>query len=241
MKAQQSSNLHKTVIHGKNNSATMPVVNHSHTEKTMPKNEIPDLGYWTGRVIIFDDFFKAVLPRHDRDKMNHGVGVSSYDYKQWTENDIRVIATAFNSLEMFESLVLLKDAAGSEPNGKLTEKDIADAQKALDFLKPNQCKSWKSFYNMIVDVEEATEADRAVLKQRKQEARNRGKSGALMDLNKFGDIAGDPMDVLDQQKALELLDKNAVKMDDEHSLKSPDPKAIALDVVKNIKGAVRAA
>lgn len=243
-----NNNLHETVTHrpdgsakvegvkNKNNTAAI-TFNRLSQENTMPQNN--EFGYWSGYVTVFHQYITERLPQLDRDGMIHGMPFSTYNYKQWTKDDLRILATAYNGVETFEILTLLKDAAGAKaPTDKLSAQDILDAQRALEALKPDNI-SWKKFGNWIIEVEQATETQRAAMHKKKENAK--GKSGALLELGKFDNIAGDPMDGLDQQKALELLDKNAVKMDSDHSLKSPDPKAIALDIVKSIKGAVRAA
>lgn len=241
-----NGNLHETVTHrpdgsvkvegvkNKNNTAAT-TFNRLSQENTMPQNN--EFGTWSGLVTIFHKYITERLPQLDKDGLNHGIGVNSYDYKQWTKEDLRVLATAYNGVEMFDILATIKNAAAQVPSAELSAQDIQDAQNALEYLKPNSCKDWKAFGKMVDGVDRQTRTQRDALYKKKEER----KSGSLLDLGKFDNIAGDPMDGLDQQKALEQLDKNAVKMDSEHSLKSPDPKAIALDVVKSIKGAVRAA
>jgi hypothetical protein len=240
-----NKNLHRTVTHRSDPTAKVTVPHHSHKEGTMPKND-KDFGIYAARVTLFKQFLEKELPDTDKRGLIHGVPLSTYNYHKWTEQDVRVIATSFNSYEQFQSLLYMKNSAGAkDENGQYTEEALC-AQNALTELKPDSCKSWKSFFNMIVRVEKDTESERAALKIRKDETRRRIDSrqgGTLIDLHKNDNIAGDPMEnpAFDQQAALSLLERNAVKIDAEHSLKSPDPKAVALEAVKALKGAVRSA
>lgn len=208
----------------------------------MPQNN-GKFGSWSALVTIYDNYITERLPEVDSRGLNHGIYLPhGYNYKNWTKEDLTNLATTYNGVGMFETLILLKNAAGAEaPTDKLSAKDIQDAQKALEYLKPDSCKDWVDFGKMIHAIQKSTLSQRAELNARQEKAKH--KSGALIDLTKFDNIAGDPMDnpEFDQQKALNQLDKNNVKMDSEHTLKSPDPKAVALDAVKAIKGAVRAA
>lgn len=240
--AQQKGNLHGTVTQDADSHARMPVTDHSHRRNTMPQND-KDFGDYAGLVTIFKHFITEELPSVERKGMAHGIPLSTYDYKKWTKKDLTILAGSYNGLEQFDILIGLKNAAvGISENDKpLTPRQMQCAQNALTELMPNSCKSWKKFYDMIADVQDETEEKRAYLRELKEKDAHHGSSGAILDLDKFNDVAGDPMDALDQQKALALLEKNAVKMDSEHSLKSPDPKAVALDAVKVIKGSVRAA
>lgn len=244
-----NDNLHRTVTHRQNGSAKVdvskakttmadPTLNLSQ-ENTMPQNN-GKFGYWTAGVNVFDNYITKRLPELDKDGLSHGIYLPhGYNYKNWTKEDWTNLATTYNGVEMFNLVANLKTAAAQQPDANLTADDIQNARNALDYLKPNNCESWKAFGKMIDGVDRKTRDIRdKITAEKKQKT---GKSGALLDLDQFGDIAGDPMDVLDQQKALDQLDKNEVKMDSEHTLKSPDPKAIALDAVKAIKGAVRAA
>ena len=243
MKAQQSDNLHKTVIHGENNSATMPIVNNSHTEKTMPQND-KDFGDYKGLVSIFKYYITEKLPELDKKGLNHGIYLPhGYDYKQWTQEDLTNLAVTYNGIEMFESLIVMKNGAvDKDADGNYTPKALC-AQNALTELKPNGCKSWKGFFNMIETVQRETDEKRAAIKQRKQDEKNKGKSGAVFDLHKNDAICGDPMEnpAFDQQAALQTLkDREIVLTDANAGQKKPLETAVT-DAVKAIKGAVRAA
>ena len=253
-------NLHETVTHGNEGSVKVEGIRtktavttfNPSQEKSMPQND-KEFGYWTPSVVIFKHYIGERLAECDHKHMLHGIALSSYDWKQWTKKDLTNLATSFNGVEMFELLEGLKIAAGAkEPTATLTEKDIKDAQRALENLKPNVCADWKEFGKWIHSVAKETKEKREALHERKKESRPTGgagvvaepedmKQGVLIDFTKFNNIAGDPINVLDQQKALALLVQREVKMDTDHSLVSPDPKAVALEAVKNIKGAVRVA
>ena len=265
MQAQtHNNNLHETVTHRQGGSGKVestrtrtttadPTFNRLSQEKNMPQHN-NEFGYWTGAVTIFKYYIGESLPRGESHGLLHGIKISSYDWKTWSKSDLRALANAYNGVEVFEMLEGIKIAAGAKhPTDKLTAKDIEDAQRALENLKPNSCADWKEFGKWIHSVAKETETERAAIKERKKQRPHPTggtglvpepedmKQGVLLDLEKFRDIAGNPMETLDQQTALRLLEQNAVTMDTTHDLKSPDPKAIALDAVKNIKGAVRAA
>lgn len=260
-----NGNLHETVTHrqgssakveeakNKNNTA-VPTSNRLSQENRMPQND-KDFGDYAGMVTIFKHYITVRLPELDRSGLSHGMPFSTYDYKQWTKNDLRILATAYNGVEMFEGLVGLRNAAiGESASGKpLTEYQMQCAQNALTELKPNSCKSWKSFFNLISDVADATEAKRAELKERKKKAPIRGTGGVieidentqgmLIDLEKFKDVAGSPLDnpAFDQQAALQTLKDKEIVLTDAAAGEKKPLETLVTDAVKNIKGAVRAA
>lgn len=207
----------------------------------MPQND-GKFGYWTPNVNIFEKYITERLPEIDDQGLIHGIYLPhGYNYKNWTKEDWTNLAKTYNGVEMFNIIANIKTAAAQKPDAYLSAEDIQNARVALDYLKPNSCKDWKEFGTMLDEIDRQTRAKRNELMAEKKA--KQGKSGALFDLDQFADIAGDPMEnpEFDQQKVLDQLDKNNVKMDSEHTLKSPDPKAVALDAVKAIKGAVRAA
>ncbi len=233
----QAQNLNQTVTHGSDEAAKVPVSNNSHKEGTMPQND-KDFGIYAGRVAIFKDYFSRSLPRAVAGGLNDEIGLSSFDWKQWTEQDLRKLATTYNGVDMFSGLMYMKNSAGAkDKNGNYTEEAI-QAQNALNELKPDHCKSWQCFANMIVRTEKATKNQLIPLMKRKNIEIPKG-LGALIDLHKNDNIAGNTMEdpAFDQQAALAQLEKSGVTKDASDNLRKPLETAVT-DAVKGIKSAI---
>lgn len=125
-------------------------------------------GKWDELVRLYTQFLEVELPKADKKGLIHGVPLRTYNYREWTKDDLLKLATFYNSSFQFETLILLKNIAVSAPNGKLSQNDITNAQAALQHLKPDACKSWKTFFNWIADVEEATVSKRAAIKMKRE-------------------------------------------------------------------------
>lgn len=234
----QAQNLNQTVTHGSGTTATMPVSN-SHKEGRMPQGDKEKFGDFYGLVTVFKDYFSRALPKAASSGLDDGIGLSSYDWKQWTEEDLRKLATTYNGIDMFSGLSIFKNnAILKDATGGYT-KDAIHAQNALTELKPDACKNWKSFFNMIIRVEEATKSERIPLMKRKKIQIPGGETGALLDLHKNENIAGDHMEnpAFDKQAALTQLEKAGVTKDVSDSLKKPLETAVT-DAVKSIKSAI---
>ncbi len=237
-----NGNLHRTVTQGADSRDRMPTSSHSHKESFMPEND-KDFGIYAGRVTIFKQYFSKSLPRAAAKGFDDGIHLSSYNWKEWSEYDLQRLATSYNGVDMFVGLMYMKNSAATKDEYGNYTKEAIHSQNALNELKPNSCKTWQCFANMIIRTEDATMPKLLQLMRLKKLEIPSGMTGAVIDLDKFDNIAGDPMEnpAFNEQAALRLLEKNEVKMDKEHSLKSPDPKAIALEAVQAIKGAVRSA
>lgn len=84
-----------------------------------------------------------------------------YDIKQWTQQDVTAFANATKTYDFFETLLGLGNAAVTTDNAGKYTKDAIEAQEGLTYLKPNCCKSWKGFCNMIANASDETETLRA--------------------------------------------------------------------------------
>lgn len=114
-----------------------------------------DFGIWAPRVAIFKDYFNRLLPKASGKGFVDGIHLSTYDYRRWTEEDLKNLATSSNGIDLFSGLMYMKNSAGiKDAGGNYTAKAV-QAQNALTELKPDDCKTWKSFFNWIVRVEEA--------------------------------------------------------------------------------------
>jgi|GEM_PF-7026660 len=209
----QAQNIHETVTHGSDEAAKVPVSNNSHKEGAMPQGD-KDFGIYAGRVTIFKDYFSRALPKAAASGLDDGIGLSSYDWKQWTEQDLARLATSYNGVDMFSSLMYMKNSAAiKDANGNYTPEAIY-SQNALTELKPDRCKNWKSFYNMIVRVEDTYKDTIIPLMKRKNIDIPEG-YGTIIDFGKSSDIAVNPMEnpAFDQQAALTQLEKAGVTKD----------------------------
>ena len=123
-------------------------------------------GVYYASLVSFKEYFANDLPSKAARGFNDQIYLSSYDWKQWTEEDLRKLATSENSVVFFASLSDFKNtAAQKDVNGQYTGNAIC-AQNVLTELKPNACKSWKAFFNMIIRVEKETERVRIPLMKR---------------------------------------------------------------------------
>lgn len=232
-----NDNLHQTVTHGSDEAAKVSVSDNSHREDDMPQGD-KDFGVWADRITIFKDYFSRILPKGKANGLDDDIGLSSYDWKQWTEEDLRKLATSYNGVDMFSGLMYMKNSAiEKDADGNYT-KEAIQSQNALTELKPDHCKNWKSFYNMITRVEDANKDVIIPLMKRKHIEIPEG-YGAIIDLHKHSNIAGDPMEnpAFDQQAALVQLEKAGVTKDTSDNLKKPLETAVA-DAVKGIKSAI---
>ncbi len=142
----------------------------------------PNFGYWTNSVNMFKQFLEHGLPDVDRrlGEGIHGIPFSPnvkhdgvYDYKKLTVEDWRALATTYNGIDQFNLTCGIKDIAGAKgPVGEFTQKDIEDAQVALEYLKPDSCADWMAFGRMLHKLQKETEAERAPIMARKRNARS---------------------------------------------------------------------
>lgn len=195
-------------------------------------------GIYAARVIIFKQYFSESLPHAQATGLDDGIHLSSNDWKKWSEEDLARLATTYNGVDMFSGLMYMKNGATEKDQDGNPTKDAICAQNALTELKPDCCKNWKSFYNMIIRVEQGNKNEILHLMKKKNIAIPPG-YGALIDLHKSDNIAGDRTQdpAFNQQAALAMLEKAGVTKDATDGFKKPLETAVT-DAVKGIKSSI---
>lgn len=145
-------NLHTTVTHSPTPSATTigGSVNAA-SKKANAQEHIMTNEY--GRFEKNVNGFKDRIERQLDESKDLGIGIDvKHRIKDWTKEDLVNLATSVNGAPMFYFLIEASSAAIVKTyDGKYTE-DAICAQNALNALKPDCCKNWQAFNNMIYDV-----------------------------------------------------------------------------------------
>ncbi len=176
--------------------------------------------------------FMAMIKQANDELDREDMGVYYDDYKavkpfiknDWDKPDLTLLAK--NNPKIFKRLLSIADGV-FYPKGDAEKAGIAlDAVLPKDFTR-------KDFAQLI----------EIVAKENRIERLPRGTGFNFKMEGLSPDIGINKLDDknFDQQAALNLLAQHTVTMDAEHSLKSPDPKAAALEAVKALKGNIRSA
>lgn len=119
---------------------------------------MPDCSGFEKDAALYREFITKINP--DLLSINEGVKLSSNNPKLLTQDDIRKIALNKDSVLVFEGLIIIKNvAADKDKAGNPTLAAIC-AQNELEEIKPDSCKSWKGFFNMIEIVQRETDGKR---------------------------------------------------------------------------------
>ena len=214
----------------------------------MPQETLPDMGRFKASVLIFKDYVERARPRAYAAGLEDYVNIK-FHVKEFTKEDITHLAISPNGIDHFYTLGGIAAAAvTTDENGKTvpgTTPDAIQAQNALTYLKPDCCKSWKTFCNMITEVYKETKNERTNIeakypdKARRKfipDAKPEDKGHGSIMKPHAADIALNPMEDpnFDHQKALAK-----VSLDATHDLKKP-METLITDAAKGL-GNVRAA
>lgn len=188
-----NGNLHGTVTHNPNGSAiTRDNGSQTAAKTTAQEKNMPQHIYTQMEIVKFvEDVVGNTL------RKTHEAGVETglpkrfnYNIRQWTQQDVTDFAKCDKTFDFFENLAgVAGGAIEKDKNGNYT-KHALESQEALTYLKPDGCKSWKSFFNMISTAGAETKEIRAEYWRKINERKNGGKKhGAIIDISEFSDIA----------------------------------------------------
>ncbi len=83
-----------------------------------------------------------------------------YNMADWTQRDVTEFAKSPETFDTYEILLgIANTAIEKDKDGQYT-KDALNAQAALQATKPDGCKSWKGYFNMIAEAAESTQTIR---------------------------------------------------------------------------------
>lgn len=83
-----------------------------------------------------------------------------YDIRQWQQRDVTEFATCPETYDVFETLLGIANQAVEANGDGQYSLGAVEAQNALSYLKPDGCKSWKGFYNLIANAADKTQSKR---------------------------------------------------------------------------------
>jgi hypothetical protein len=185
-------------------------------------------------------------------------------YGQWDKADLTALATSKNGVKTFEMLLDLSLTMYSPKAPESMQEEAAAALKALSPKGPDDYIAYaleiravgketieqrkaipaEAHFNSVHDLYVSPMIPKLKPGRSYNEYLSKPKGTGLVapedlspdvGLNRVEDKA------FDQQAALDLLTQHTVTMDAEHSFKSPDPKAAALDVVRTLNATIRRA
>lgn len=140
----------------------------------------------TSRVVKYSDMDNAKYVQsfvnstmHDVHLAGTNTGLPSdfhYNMAQWTQRDMSEFAKSPETFDTYEILLgIANTAIEKDKDGQYT-KDALNAQAALQATKPDGCKSWKGYFNMIAEAAESTQIIRdnyrKAIEMRKKEKKN---------------------------------------------------------------------